>query len=201
MTVLSETRFSQQSEFSFFLTPFGFGVTFFRFGCLIGTGGDKLRHDVIEDLFLKYYNDALLYTLSLTKNCPLAEEIVSDAFYTALKTADDEVHNFKAWLLKVCRNLYLNSLRKSRRTSELDENLADESEGALDKIIRKEEYKALYHAVSVLNPSYKEAVTLFYFEDLSIRDIAMVTGKSETVVKVTLFRAREALKKILSASL
>ena len=57
-----------------------------------------MKHDVIEELFSKYYNDALLYTLSLTKSCPLAEEIVSDAFYTALKTADDKVNNFKAWL-------------------------------------------------------------------------------------------------------
>ena len=157
-----------------------------------------MKHDVIEELFSKYYNDALLYTLSLTKSCPLAEEIVSDAFYTALKTADDKVNNFKAWLLKVCRNLYLNSLRRSKRITELDERLADQNETALEQIIRKEEYRALYHAISLLNSSYKEVITLFYFEDLSVKDIALVTGKSETVVKVTLFRGREALKKILS---
>ena len=160
-----------------------------------------MKHDVIEELFLKYYNDALLYALSLTKNYPLAEEIVSDAFYTALKTADDEVYNFKAWLLKVCRNLYLNSLRKSSRLQELDENMADMSETALENIIRKEEYRALYHAISLLSSSYKEVITLFYFEDLSIKDIALVVGKSEAVVKVTLFRGREALKKLLSDNL
>ena len=158
-----------------------------------------MKHDVIEELFSKHYNDALLYTLSLTKNYPLAEELVSDAFYTALKTADDEVNNFKAWLLKVCRNLYLNALRKSNRLQELDENLTDKSESVLDNIIRKEEYRALYHAISLLSDNYKEVITLFYFEDLSVKDIALVTGKSEAVVKVNLFRGREALKKILSS--
>ena len=157
-----------------------------------------MKNNVIEELFSQYYNDALLYTLSLTKNYPFAEEIVADAFYTALKTADDTIYNFKAWLLKVCRNLYLNSLRKNNRLKELDENIVDQSESALDKIIRKEEYKALYHAISLLNPSHKEVITLFYFEDLSVKDIALVIGKSEAVVKVTLFRGREALKKILS---
>ena len=157
-----------------------------------------MKHDIIEELFRKYYNDALLYTLSLTKNYPFAEEIVSDSFYAALKTADGEVHNFKAWLLKVCRNLYFNSLRKNNRLQELDDRIADESESALESIIRKEEYRALYHAMSLLNPTYKEVITLFYFEDLSLKDIALVTGKSEAVVKVTLFRGREALKKILS---
>ena len=160
-----------------------------------------MKHDIIEELFSKYYNDILLYALSLTKNYPLAEELVSDAFYTALKTADDEVNNFKAWILKVLRNLYLNRLRKNKRLEELDENMADMSEGALEIIIRKEEYRALYHAISLLNPSHKEVITLFYFEDLSIRDIALVTGKSEAVIKVTLFRGREALKKILSDTL
>ncbi len=160
-----------------------------------------MKHDVIEELFSKYYNDALLYALSLTKSCPLAEEIVSDAFYTALKTADDEVHNFKAWLLKVCRNLYLNKKRKDGRLQELHENIADESETLLERIIRKEEYRALYHAISLLGSSHKEVITLFYFEDLSVKDISLVTGKNEAVVKVTLFRGREALKKILSANL
>ena len=157
-----------------------------------------MKHDAIEELFLKYYNDALLYTLSLTKNPLLAEEIVSDAFYTALKTADNEVRSFKAWLLKVCRNLFLNGLRKSRRLTELNENIQDSGEDLLDGIIRKEEYRALYRAISLLNENYKEIITLFYFEDLSVKDIAMVTGKSEAVVKVSLFRGREALKKILS---
>ena len=157
-----------------------------------------MNNDAIEELFLKYYNDALLYSLSLTKNYPLAEEIVSDAFFIALKTVDGEVKNFKAWLLKVCRNLFLNQQRKTKRYQELDERVAGESETALEKIIRSDEYRALYHAISLLSSAYKEVITLFYFEGLSIKDIALVTGKSETLVKVTLFRGREALKKFLS---
>ena len=160
-----------------------------------------MKHDVIEELFKKYYNDALLYTLSLTKSYPLAEEIVSDAFYTALRTADGEVQSFKAWMLRVCRNLFLNGERKNKRIKELDESIADESENALEGIIRKEDYLALYRAISLLNPSYKEVITLFYFEDLSIKEIASVIGKSEEVVKVSLYRGREALKKILSKAL
>lgn len=159
-----------------------------------------MKHDVIEDLFLKYYNDALLYTLSLTKNYPLAEDIVADAFYTALKSSN-EVHNFKPWLLKVCKNLFLNSLRKNKRLQAFDESLADENENVLDKIIKREEYRALYHAISLLNSSHREVITLFYFEDMSIKDMSLVTGKSEAVVKVTLYRAREALKKILTENM
>ena len=160
-----------------------------------------MKRDLVEELFQKHYNDALLYTLLFTKNHHYAEEIVSDAFYAALKTANGEIHNFKAWLLRVCRNVYFNSTRKAKRLEPLDETMADQAETALESILRKEEYRALYHAISLLKPTYQEAITLFYFEDLPVKDIALVTGKSETVVKVTLFRAREALKKILSETL
>lgn len=157
-----------------------------------------MNNSIIEELFLKHYNDALLYSLSLTKNYNLAEEIVSDAFFKALKTSDGTIENFKAWLLKVCRNQYLNSLRKNSKLVELDEHIKDESESVLDRIIKDEEYRALLRAISLLKSAQKEVLTLFYYERLSIKDIAMITGKNENVVKVTLYRAKESLKKILS---
>jgi RNA polymerase sigma-70 factor (ECF subfamily) len=76
--------------------------------------------------------------------------------------------------------------------------MADENDSALDKIIREENYRALYRAISLLKPTQKEVITLFYYERLSIKEIASVTDKSESVVKVTLYRAKEKLKEILT---
>lgn len=39
-----------------------------------------MKNDVVEELFVKYYNDALLYVLSLSGNKALAEDAVSTAF-------------------------------------------------------------------------------------------------------------------------
>ena len=44
-----------------------------------------MKSDAIEELFRKYYNDALLYLISLTGNVAIAEEMVSTAFFKALK--------------------------------------------------------------------------------------------------------------------
>ena len=74
-----------------------------------------MDHDLVGQLFKKYYNDVLLYAMSLTKNASEAEDLVSEAFFKALVTSDD-VKNCKAWILKVCRNLFLNKIRKRRRT-------------------------------------------------------------------------------------
>lgn len=156
-----------------------------------------MNSDIIEKLFKTYYNDALLYTLTISRNKAVAEDIVSTAFYKALETADDSIASFKFWLLRACRNLYYNHARKEKRRAEIPENLADEREEVLDKIIASEEYHSLYRAIDLLPAVQKEIITLFYFEDMRVQEIANLVGKSTANTKVLLFRARENLKTIL----
>lgn len=156
-----------------------------------------MKSDVIEELFVRYYNDALLYALSLTRNKSLAEDVVSTAFYKALRGGDGEIKNFKPWLIRVCRNVSFDILKRRKRIAELPDNVIDESETAVEQIIRDESYKALYKAIELLPETQKETVLLFYFEEISIKDVALVTGKTEDNVKVLLYRARENLKKIM----
>lgn len=156
-----------------------------------------MKTDLIDELFRKYYNEAILYTMSLCRNKALAEDIVSEAFFKALCSADDSISNFKMWLLAVCRNEFLMYCRKQSKVSdeEISEEMAIQEEEALSSIVRQEEYRALYRSISMLSGIQKEIVILFYFNCLSVRDIAGVVEKSESNVKVLLYRAREELKK------
>ncbi len=158
-----------------------------------------MKPDIIDKLFRQYYNDALLYTMSLSHNKTVAEDIVSSAFYIALQSSDDSIQNFKAWLLTVCRNEYFDYLRKNSRISddEISEEVEDECEQLVDGIIRKEEYRALYRAVDMLPDTQREAILLFYFYDMPVKEISAVIGKSESNTKVILHRSRESLKKIM----
>ena len=158
-----------------------------------------MKSNVLEGLFESFYNEAILYTVSLCKNKAVAEDIVSTAFCKALVLSDNEVRNFKLWLLTVCRNEFFSLCRRNKTLSydELPEDLEDKSEGIIDKLILKEEYRALYNALDQLNASQKEVIMLFYFSGLQIRDIASVTGKSEANVKVLLYRGREKLKELM----
>lgn len=156
-----------------------------------------MHTDTLEQFFAKYYNDALLYSLSLTRDKSNAEELVSIAFLKALHTADKDIRDFKSWLLTVCRNTYISQCRKQSKQTELHEYFADDSEELIDQIIRDEEYRALYRAIGLLPKDQNEVITLFYFENLPIRSISDIMGKKETYIKVLLYRARENLKKIL----
>lgn len=161
-----------------------------------------MKPDIIDELFRKYYNEAMLYTMSLCKNETIAEDIVSTAFYKALASADEEIKNFKPWLLTVCRNEFFGLFRKNKAMSydELAEDVVDDSGEIVDRLILKEEYRALYHAIDKLNAAQREVIMLFYFSGLQIKDIAMVMGKSESNVKVLLYRGREKLKELMEVA-
>lgn len=162
-----------------------------------------MRQDAIEELYKLYYNDALLYSLTIAGDKQTAEDVVQGAFYKALLTSDGTVKNFKSWLLRVCRNDIYNRLRKDRRveslSAEREATLTEEAENAVDNIIRREEYRALHRAMALMKADEREYLTLFYFEELPIADIANVLQKSETATKVALYRARESLKKLFEA--
>lgn len=158
-----------------------------------------MKSDIIDLLFSQYYNEALLYTVSLCRNRTVAEDIVSNAFFKALTMSDDSIRDFKPWLLTVCRNEFISLCRKNSRFTgeEIPEDYADSREDVIERIIRREEYRSLYRAIALLPEAQREAVTLFYFSGLSVKSISEITGKSETNTKVLLCRARDKLRKIM----
>lgn len=159
-----------------------------------------MTNEALEKLFSEHYNAALLYALSLTKSRALAEDLVSNAFFKALQGKKNESGSFKSWLLTVVRNGYLSYLRHHKHSTELPEHLSDDGESLLEDIVRDEEYRALYHAISLLPKAQNELITLFYFEELPIKEIAKILKKSDTYVKTNLCRARIRLKELLSQS-
>ena len=98
----------------------------------------------------------------------------------------DEEHA-KAWLLRVAANCANDLFRAPwrRREEPLPESLsAPESP----------EPGGVVEAVLALPPKYRTAVHLYYYEDLSVAEIAGILGKSEGAVKSRLFRARALLR-------
>lgn len=149
-----------------------------------------------ENLFKKYYNEALLYVCSFCHNKTLAEDIVAEAYMRAIRSIDEDKDGFKFWLLKVCRNCYFDFVRKNKRLEPIYAEYQDDS-ALIDEIIQKEEYRALYRAIDLLQDHYREALRLYYFDGMSVKEIADITGYSVENVKIQLYRARNKLKEIL----
>lgn len=157
-----------------------------------------MKNEVLEELFKKYYNEAKLYVASLCRDSVLADEIVSSSFYKAFTKLDEAGNNFKFWLFKVCRNTYFDMLRRRGRLTALSESMASEEDGDLaDRLIKQEEYAALYRAISLLKENLREVIELYYFGEMSVAEIAGITEESTANVKVMLYRGRMKLKQIL----
>ena len=96
-----------------------------------------------ENLFKRYYNEALLYVYSFCRNRALAEDVVQEAYMRAIRSINEEKDGFKFWLFKVCRNYYFDTLRKNKRLESISADMPS-CDSLVDDVIQKEEYRALY---------------------------------------------------------
>lgn len=153
-------------------------------------------NDQMEALYLKYHRELYLYAFSLCRDHHLAQDLVSDTFFKAYLSLD-EVDYFKYWLFRVCKNLYLDFLKRDRVYSSEDiaEGALSHEETPLDILIQSEKRKDLYHAIINLNESYKEILMLYYFCGFSLKEISGSKNMTEGAAKTMLFRARKKLKR------
>ena len=124
-----------------------------------------------------------------------ADDAVQEVFlrlYTAQKTFESEEH-LRRWLLRVTVNRCRDVLRSPwrRRTAPLEGQLPAEPE------FEAPEQEALYRAVLSLPERYRLVLGLFYYEELSVKEIAGLLGLEVSAVTTRLSRAREKLKELL----
>ena len=134
-----------------------------------------------------------------------ADDVTQEVFvryFNADKTFESEEHR-KFFIIRIAVNC-ANSFAKSswyKHTAHSDalENFPELSAGdtTVENAEKKAERREVIEAVLKLPAKYRIAVHLFYFEDLSIAQIAYVTGEKESTAKSRLSRARDKLKKLL----
>ena len=176
-------------------------VTSIRGGRILSESRRQMRNDAFERLFRRYFNEAKLYVTSLCRDETLAEDIVAESFTKAFTLIDEEKESFKFWLFKVCRNAYFDYLRKVKRLTPVRDNMDGGEADLAERLIEDEEYRALYRAIALLKDNYREVIQLYYFDELSVSEIAGITGQTVQNVKVQMYRARTKLKEILEGQI
>ena len=156
-------------------------------------------NNIIEDLYVKYYKTAYIYTFSLCKNKELTEDIVSEAFEKAILTINVEKKHFKYWLLVVCKNCWFDQVRKNKKLIPelLNENQWLENETVIDKIMEKENNRVLFKAILQLSEKYKEVLILHYYAEIPLVEIEKIMNLSKANTKTLIYRARVKLRKVL----
>ena len=92
-----------------------------------------MNADSIEKFYRLYSKDVYIYTFSLCKNEQLAEDIMQEAFLKGILSLGDDHENVKAWLFMVCRNLWIDYIRKNKKLSKIDEDFKKTAEKLINE--------------------------------------------------------------------
>ncbi len=152
------------------------------------------------EIYGRYARDVHRFSLYLSGNFALAEDLTSQTFVQALCGRTNlRVDTVKAYLLAIARNLYRDYLQRQRRIVALDD-LTERVDGApfQDRLAESRQTLAtVLSGIQRLPESQREALVLSFQDDLKYEQIAAILGCSIAAVKVRIHRARVQLKEDL----
>ena len=129
-----------------------------------------------------------------------ADDLTNDTFTKVFRYLRDgqEIENFQAFLYKTARNLVIDFYRTRKEEVSLEN--AKEIEADIDsskEVDDKMKIETINKYLSNLSPEYIKVVQLHFFDELSFKEIAEITGDSEGSVRMRAHRGMSKLKKQL----
>lgn len=154
------------------------------------TKGNK---DAFVELMKIYERDMYNLTRYMLGNNEATYDVVQDTILTVYEKISTlkNPSSFKSWLLKIVVNKSKSELSKQNKIIYLENSIEIP---IIDKDLEKIELMSL---VSDLPDDFKSVIILFYFNDLSYKEISEILDIPEGTVKSRLFRGKEILHKII----
>jgi RNA polymerase sigma-70 factor (ECF subfamily) len=133
-----------------------------------------------------------------------ANEAAQDVFVKAFRAIGgfQEKSKFSTWLYRIAYNQCISVIRRKVKVIDLVDEIPDDSAGegefdGLDTLSGEERSKYLRMAIEALPETDAIVITLFYYEELSLEEIAGITGLSNSNIRVRLHRSRKKMFQVL----
>ena len=155
-------------------------------------GAQRLR-----TLVAAHYAAVYRYAYRLCGNVVDAEDITQQAFLRAQRSIGQlrDIDRADRWLLRIARNEFLRTRAARTSTSRAADPPAVDGTGTQQEVgAATEEVEFVQHALESLPPEYRLPVLLFYFEELSYREIAAELNIPIGTVMSRLSRAKTHLR-------
>ncbi|MEA2387655.1 MAG: hypothetical protein QOG41_428 [Thermoleophilaceae bacterium] len=160
-----------------------------------------MRVEQFERLYEEHARPLLAFLVYRTGNRAIAEDVLADTFERALRARgrfDPRRASEKTWLYSIALNLLRDSARRqAAETRALDRAQpvpAGQTSPAIDAV---EERDSLTRAMERLSDEERESVALRYGADLTVPEIARLTGEKLTTVEGRVYRALRKLREEL----
>jgi len=159
------------------------------------THQQHLWHDALMDT---YGAEMTKLAYTYVKNWSTAQDIVQDVFVKAYHQYDkrEKLHSVKGWLIRLTINQSKDYLRSSwfRRVIGLDNKNMTETTTSPEEILSTTSSNAeLSQAVLGLKQEYREVIFLYYYEELTVREMSEVLKVKEATLHTRLRRAKMQL--------
>jgi len=151
----------------------------------------------MEELYDKYFDKIYKWSLKKTNNKEDAEDLTNNVFISIFEYFNNniEINKIENLIWKIAYNLWCTKAKeyiKENKNIEMDENIYGNTQDMIDKII----YNEIINNLDNYNLTEKEKNTfkLYYFDDLSIKEIANKLNNTESNIKYYLYSARNKIK-------
>ncbi len=132
-----------------------------------------------------------------------AEEAAQDVFVKAYRSIQgfQEKSKFSTWLYRIAYNQCISVIRKKVKMIDLvdempEQEVNEEDINGLDSISEEERGRYLQMAIEALPETDGVVVTLFYYDELSLDEIAEITGLTSGNIRIKLHRSRKKMYQV-----
>lgn len=164
---------------------------------LIRTAG---RDRAFEELLRRYEGKVYRLCCALLRDRAQAEDAAQESLVRVWKALDryDGRASLSSWIYAITRNRCLTALERRRSLDSLDA-LDDEAEFGSAAAPEPADGRAeqLLALVELLPERLRRVLMLYYYEERSVSEVALMLGCPEGTVKTMLFRARATLTEML----
>lgn len=151
-----------------------------------------------------FWVDVFSFVMKKVQNENLADEITVNVFSKVLAKLDlyDPNFQFKTWILTIAQNTIIDYWRKKSRDNEDATDNFDNVKNHFARspeelLISEEDQQQIIKVIESLDSNYQDIIKLRFFEEKSIKEIAVELNLSIANTKVRIMRAKKVLGQLL----
>ena len=158
------------------------------------------KQKIFSQIYDQYIDKIYRFIFLKVNSQQIAEDLCSEAFlkgWQVFKEDNQEIENPQAFLYKIARNLIIDHYRDKAKVQFVSVDCVPINDPGIDlnqESLDRSDMETVRTVLTELRPEYQEIIIWHYVDDLSTKEIAGITGKTEGAVRVMLHRALNVLR-------
>ncbi len=174
-----------------------------KFGVVVSIDKARAaRSAPVREAILGHLDGLYRFALRLTRDAQLARELTQESALRALERQESITYDLRAWLFQTLYHTFVSHYRRSsleERITEDPSEIGTWQERFSNPIPDFVAVEDVRRAIEALPPELRTVVWLSDAEEFRLREIAEILGRPVGTVASRLWRARQELRRLLSA--